>query len=89
MVRTFMWFSASSLVRIGCLGALYSWYMRVILSATRCVFNWDHIMRYPGALCMGRAIACDNLVGQIYFPCVVRFTVFLLSFSTLYLGHCL
>ena len=46
-----------------CPGALCSWCMRVVLSATRCVFNWDHILRYSFALCRARALACDNLVG--------------------------
>ena len=46
-----------------CPEALYSWCMRVVLSATRCVLNLDHILRYSGALCRGRALACDNLVG--------------------------
>jgi len=31
---------------------------------------------------------CDNLLGK-YIPCVVQLTVFLLSFSTLHLCHCL
>ena len=63
MVLTFVWFSVSSLVRLGCPTALYSWCMRVILSAPRCVFNWYSI----GALCRGRAHACDNLVGKYIF----------------------
>jgi len=59
MVLTFEWFSVSSLVRLACPGALYSCRMHVILSATRFVFNWDQIVRYSGALCSGRAHACD------------------------------
>jgi len=89
VVLTFVWLSVSSLVRLGCPGALYSRGLCVILSATRCVFYWDNVMRYSGALCSGRAHACDNLVGKIYFPWVVPLIVFLLYFSTLYLGHCL
>jgi len=89
MVLTFVWLSVYSLVRVGCPGAFYSRCMLVMLSATRCVFNWDHVMRYSGAVCRGRAHACDNLVGKIYFPCVIQCTALLLSFSTVYLGHCL
>ena len=68
-----MWYSVSSLVHLGCPGALYSWCMRVVLSATRCVLNWYHILRYSGALCRARALACDNLVVKIFsMYCIVH-----------------
>jgi len=54
--------SLFSLVRLGCLGALYYWCMLVILSAILCDFNRDYIMHYSGALCSGRAHKCDILV---------------------------
>jgi hypothetical protein len=51
-------FSVVCLVHLGCPGASYCWFPRVIRPSSWCAFSQYPIVSHYSVLCMGRSLAC-------------------------------